>query len=337
MKALELPHRRFNPLTGEWVLVSPHRTKRPWQGKVEPTEPAARPAHDPTCYLCPGNERANGERNPLYKDCFVFDNDFAALLPVPNPDALGGVLLRTESISGECRVICFSPGHNLTLPDMDAAAIRRVVDMWAEQTAELGRRYKWVQVFENKGEIMGCSNPHPHGQIWASDSIPNEPAKEDRSQKVFAAETGNVLLLEYLEKEIFARERVVIQNDHWAAVVPFWAVWPYETILLPRRHVARMNDLKSDERDSLSEILRNLLIGYDRLFHVSFPYTMGWHGAPFRDEANSHWQMHAHFYPPLLRSASVRKFMVGYEMLAEPQRDISPESAAEMLRNSVES
>lgn len=330
------PHRRYNPLTGEWVLVSPHRTKRPWQGQVEKLPPEDRPSYDPQCYLCPGNERAGGARNPHYESTFVFTNDFAALLPdTPRASSAPHPLLRAESEQGTCRVICFSPRHDLTLPEMSLEDIRLVVDVWAEQTVELGERYTWVQVFENKGTIMGCSNPHPHGQVWAGSALPNEPAKEERQQKAYFEEYGRPMLLDYAGLEAQLQERLVVANDHWLAVVPYWAIWPFETLLLPRRHVLRLPDLDSTERDSLAEILKRLLTRYDNLFETSFPYSMGWHGAPYGVYATgdcSHWQLHAHFYPPLLRSATVKKFMVGYEMLAEAQRDLSAEQAAERLR-----
>jgi len=335
------PHRRYNPLTGEWVLVSPHRTRRPWKGQVEKPLPDVRPHYDSACYLCPGNARASGERNPDYETTFVFTNDFAALLPDTPPASLAvHPLLRTESERGTCRVICFSPRHDLTLPEMGVEEIRGVVDVWATQTAELGERYRWVQVFENKGGIMGCSNPHPHGQVWGQGSLPNEPAREERQQRAYFEDQGSPLLVEYASLEAARQERVVLENEHWLGVVPYWAVWPFETLLLPRRHVLRLPDLSGLERDGLAEILKRLLTRYDNLFEVSFPYSMGWHGAPTGFSANSgvtgaddfHWQLHAHFYPPLLRSATVKKFMVGYEMLAEAQRDLTAEQAAERLR-----
>ncbi len=332
------PHRRFDQLTGEWVLVSPHRTLRPWQGSHEATSSDVRPAYDPNCYLCPGNSRAGGVRNPKYEGTYVFDNDFAALLPGASADVpVAEGLLRAETVRGACRVICFSPRHDLTLASMGPPEIERVVDMWAEQSDELGREFRWVQIFENKGEIMGCSNPHPHGQIWASDSLPNGPAKEDTRQRDHAALNGTSLLLDYLEIETASRERIVVENEDWVAVVPFWATWPFETLLIPRRHVQRISGLGQAERRSLAFVLKSLLGAYDRLFNVSFPYTMGWHAAPFVAEDVSYWQLHAHFYPPLLRSATVKKFMVGYEMLAEPQRDITPETAAEQLRQASNS
>jgi UDPglucose--hexose-1-phosphate uridylyltransferase len=327
------PHRRYNPLTGEWLLVSPHRTQRPWKGQVEKPPPEVRPAYDPTCYLCPGNERASGARNPDYASTYVFTNDFAALLPdTPTASIAPHPLLRAESERGTCRVICFSPRHDLTLPEMSVEEIRIVVDVWASQTVELGQRYRWVQVFENKGAIMGCSNPHPHGQIWTQNALPNEPAKEERQQRAYLAECGRPLLVDYADLEATRQERVIVENEHWLAVVPYWALWPFETLLMPRRHVLRLPDLDDEERDTLAHILKQLLTRYDNLFEVSFPYSMGWHGAPTDDGDYPHWQLHAHFYPPLLRSATVKKFMVGYEMLAEAQRDLTAEQAAERLR-----
>ncbi len=328
----EYPHRRYHALINEWILVSPHRTQRPWQGQEEEPSAGDRPIYDPACYLCPGNERAGGARNPEYKDTFVFTNDFAALLP--DAPRLSGdhPLLRHEGQQGTCRVICFSPRHDLTLAEMALRDIRRVVDVWAEQSGELGRRYHWVQVFENKGEMMGASNPHPHGQVWAIDSLPNLPFKEDRSQREYLIKNRNPLLLDYARLEAEHRERVVVENDHWLAIVPFWATWPFEALLLPKRHVLRLPELTDAERGSLSVALKQLLTRYDRLFDTSFPYSMGWHGAPFGVNDVEHWQLHAHFYPPLLRSATVRKFMVGYELLAEAQRDLTAEAAAALLR-----
>ncbi len=327
------PHRRFNPLTGEWMLVSPQRTKRPWKGQVEKLPLAERPRYDPGCYLCPGNERAGGVRNPKYESTFIFPNDFSALLPDRTMLEKGKqALLREEPVSGECRVMCFSPRHDLTLPEMPLQDIRTVVDMWEGQFIELGKKYRWVQVFENKGAIMGCSNPHPHGQVWASDFLPNEPSKEELNQKRYFDEKGQPLLIDYLELEEHQGERVVAKNDSWLALIPFWAIWPFETLLLPRRYVLRFPELTAKEKDDLAAILKVLLTKYDNLFETSFPYSMGWHGAPYDDHNNRHWQLHAHFYPPLLRSATVKKFMVGYEMLAEAQRDLTAEQAAERLR-----
>jgi len=327
------PHRRRNALTGEWLLVSPHRTQRPWQGRREETAGDNRPAHDPQCYLCAGNTRANGERNPAYENTFVFTNDFAALLPeAAGSPPLADRLFCAEPVRGTCRVICFSPRHDLTLARMPLPAIRSVIDAWASQTAELGRDWRWVQVFENKGDVMGCSNPHPHGQIWASNELPEGVAKEDQEQARYLKECGNPLLIDYAQREREIGERIVVENEEWIVVVPYWAVWPFETLLLPLRSTARFADLDSVQRDTLAEILQRLLVRYDNLFETSFPYSMGWHGAPFGTGDTSHWQLHAHFYPPLLRSATVKKFMVGYEMLAEPQRDLTPEAAAARLR-----
>jgi UDPglucose--hexose-1-phosphate uridylyltransferase len=336
------PHRRRNPLTGQWVQVSPHRTRRPWLGQVERPPQEERPAYDPTCYLCPGNERAGGRRNPPYEGIFVFDNDFAALLPdtplaSTETTARSHSLLQSESARGTCRVICFSPRHDLTLPEMSLVDIRSVIDVWAQQTSELGQYYQWVQVFENKGAMMGSSNPHPHGQIWALDALPNEPAQENAHQQAYFTQEQRPLLLDYASLEVERQERLVVINEHWLIVVPYWAVWPFETMVLPRRHVLRLPDLDDAQRDALANILKRLLIKYDNLFQTSFPYSMGWHGAPFapqhhQETSVEHWQLHAHFYPPLLRSATVKKFMVGYELLAEAQRDLTPEQAAERLR-----
>jgi UDPglucose--hexose-1-phosphate uridylyltransferase len=329
------PHRRLNPLTGEWVLVSPHRAKRPWQGAVEAVAPDTRPAYDPTCYLCPGNTRANGERNPDYTGTFVFDNDFAALLPQA-PDAgldVDGLLVARPE-SGIARVICFSPRHDLSLAEMDTPGIRRVVDLWAEQYAELGARpdIGHVQIFENKGEVMGSSNPHPHGQIWAQRSVPMGPARETARQAEHFERHGRTLLADYLRLEEARGERIVCANDHFVALVPFWAVWPFETLVVSRRPVPDLTRLDDAERDAYADVLRRLTARYDNLFGVSFPYSAGIHQAPTDGVAHPEWHLHMHFFPPLLRSATVRKFMVGYEMMGEPQRDVTPESSAERLR-----
>lgn len=327
-------HRRYNALTGDWILVSPHRTKRPWQGKVEPTQAANRPPYDPRCYLCPGNERAGDAKNPEYQETYVFTNDFAALLDdVPAFDSSETQLFQAKAVKGTCRVICFSPRHDLSLAEMTVSEIEKVVKVWIEQYLDLSRTYRWIQIFENKGEIMGCSNPHPHGQIWASDSLPNEPFKENQQQKLYYAQHNAVLLQDYLAQELGDKERVIIENEHWAVLVPFWATWPFETLLIPKRHVTYLSDLTSDEQKSLAEILKPQLIRYDNLFETSFPYSMGWHGAPADKNDYPYWQLHAHFYPPLLRSATVKKFLVGYEMLSEAQRDITPEQAAKRLKD----
>ncbi len=328
------PHRRHNPLTDEWVLCSPHRTKRPWQGAQEKTTREDKPAYDPTCYLCPGNLRTSGERNPAYEHTYVFPNDFPALLKDSPLGEAGSGLLRAEGVRGEARVICFSPRHDLTLADMAVEDIARVVDTWADQITDLGRTYRWVQLFENKGQAMGASNPHPHGQLWAGDFLPTLPAKEDACQRAYYEANGRPLLLDVLDQELAAGERIVAQNDHWAILVPFWANWPFEYLLLPKQAVTRLPELTTEQRDALAAILKDGLGKYDALFDVSFPYSMGWHGAPTGPdaEASPWWTLHAHFYPPLLRSATVRKFMVGFEMLAEAQRDITPEQAAARLR-----
>ncbi len=332
----ETPHRRFNPLSGEWVLVSPHRALRPWQGQVERPAVEHRPRYDPTCYLCPGNERAGGVRNPEYASTFVFTNDFAALKP-DAPDAGVDVegLLVARSEAGTARVICFSPRHDLSLPDMGVAGIRGVVDLWADQFAELGSRPEigHVQIFENKGAAMGASNPHPHGQIWAQASVPLVPAREGERQAEHFARHGRTLLADYLRLETDRAERIVCANDTWVALVPFWAVWPFETLVLPRRPVPDLPALEDAERDGLADILQRLTRRYDNLFEVPFPYSAGFHQAPTDGRPHPEWHLHMHFYPPLLRSATVKKFMVGYEMLGEPQRDISPETSAARLRD----
>jgi len=328
------PHRRFNALSGEWILVSPHRARRPWQGAVEAGAPERRPAYDEQCYLCPGNRRAGAELNPPYTEPYVFTNDFQAMLPdvPPASSQHSDYLLRHEPVRGTCRVICFSPRHDLTLPEMEVEDIRKVVEVWVDQVAELGARYRWVQVFENKGSIMGCSNPHPHGQIWAGSFLPRLVEQEEICQERYALDQGRVLLKDYLEREMACGERIIDHNEHWVMLVPYWATWPFELLLLPRRHVLRLPDLTIPERLSLARILKLSLTRYDNLFQTSFPYSMGWHGAPYGGDSSEHWQLHAHYYPPLLRSATVKKFMVGYEMLAEPQRDLTPEQAARRLQ-----
>jgi UDPglucose--hexose-1-phosphate uridylyltransferase len=331
----EHPHRRLNPLTGEWVLVSPHRTKRPWQGQVEEANRQTLPAYDPSCYLCPGNERAGGKINPNYDGIFVFDNDFAALTPnVPKENGDVGGILKWEHERGVCRVICFSPDHSLTLARMEVSDIRSVIDEWAKQYSKLAELpfIGHVQIFENRGEMMGSSNPHPHGQIWASESVPNEPAKELRSQIDHAARTGGCLLCDYLKLEIEMGERIIFQNSHFAAIVPFWAVYPFETLIVGSSHRRTVAELEDDERSALAEVMSRLTKRYDNLFLTPFPYSMGLHQAPTDGGAHDAVHFHIHFYPPLLRSATIRKFLVGFEILGSPQRDITPESAAARLR-----
>lgn len=314
-------------------MVSPHRTKRPWQGKVESVPQQILAKYDKDCYLCPGNVRANGEKNPDYKSTFYFTNDFSALIPnVPIAVSNKNPFLEINSVNGSCRVICFSPRHDITLAEMTAAEIRQVVDLWVLQIEELGPTCKWVQIFENRGEIMGSSNPHPHGQVWAGDFLPNEAFKEDREQKRYYELKKATMLLDYVELEKEKQERIVVENTDWVVVVPFWAIWPFETLLLPKRHVLQLNDLKNQEKNKLADCIKKLLTKYDNLFENSFPYSMGWHGAPTDGLDYKHWQLHAHFYPPLLRSATIKKFLVGYEMLGEAQRDITAEQAAEKLR-----
>lgn len=329
------PHRRFNPLTREWVLVSPHRTQRPWQGQVERAARPAEIAFDPQCYLCPGNARAGGARNPEYTSTLVFENDFAALKPdTPDFHHDESGLLVAESERGNCRVVCFSPRHDLTLARMAREEIRPVVDVWAEQYTELGAmpHIGYVQIFENRGEMMGASNPHPHCQIWANQRMPHEIAKEDGAQSEYAAARGSCLLCDYVALESKTGERVVCENESFVAMVPFWAIWPFEILLVSRRHRTAIDQLAGGERDELAAILKEITTRYDSLFECSFPYSMGFHQRPTDGAAHDPWHFHAHFYPPLLRSATVRKFMVGYELLCQPQRDITAESAAARLR-----
>ncbi len=326
------PHRRQNALTGDWVLVSPQRTKRPWQGNRHSPQNGKLPSHDPECYLCPGNKRAAGKQNPDYRGPYIFQNDFPALLPETEFLESELPLFQAQSVSGNCSVFCFSERHDLTLPELELSAVEKVVQLWVEQVKELGEKYRWVQIFENKGEQMGCSNPHPHGQIWAGDFLPNELSREDQRQREYYQSHGSSLLSDYVAHELSKKERLVDLNEHWLALVPWWAVWPFETLILPKRHVSGLQELSGAEQSALAELLKNLLSRYDNLFQTSFPYSMGWHGAPFSSNSKDSWRLHAHIYPPLLRSKSIRKFMVGYEMLAEAQRDLTPELAAGRLR-----
>lgn len=359
---LEYPHRRYNPLTGDWVLVSPHRARRPWLGQVEKVPPEDLPAYDPTCYLCPGNERAGGRRNPPYQGTFVFDNDFAALLTpeqaaglvedsllVDKPDEHAArddehsarhSLFQTETANGICRVVCFSPRHDLSLPELSQTEVEAVIATWTQQWAELGELdwIRYVQVFENKGAMMGASNPHPHSQIWASSFIPNELSKELKAMGEYRRQHDACLICDALQAEVKSGERIVTANEHFTALVPFWAVWPFEILLISNRHFTAMPQMSPAEVSGLADILRKITARYDNLFEVSFPYSMGFHqalseggGKAALEQPDVHF--HAHYYPPLLRSATVRKFMVGYEMLAMPQRDLTPETAAERLRS----
>ena len=349
------PHRRYDPLRDQWVLVSPQRSERPWQGQVEKASTERKPRHDPTCYLCPGNERAGGAVNPDYRETFVFTNDYPALLPAAGDEHAGhehagdeqvhaSGLFRSAATAGTSRVICFSPRHDLTFAQLTAGDIRRVVELWCEQTAELGERHRWVQLFENKGAMMGASNPHPHGQVWALDALPTEAARELATQRAHHARVGTPMLLDYARAELVRGDRVVESNEHWLALVPYWATWPFELLLVPHaRHVARINELDPAERLALAELCKLAFSRLDNLFETPFPYSFGWHGAPFQPSRGATtasaepglnaWQLHAHVYPPLLRSATVRKFMVGFELLAEPQRDLTPEQAAERIRS----
>ena len=337
MKLTEDPHRRLNALTNEWVLVSPHRATRPWQGEVAPAHAAPEPSYDPECYLCPGNLRAGGVRNPAYSDTFVFENDFAALKPgtvEQRLDIESRGLLVAEAEPGICRVMCFSPLHHLTLATMELMQIEVVVRAWIEQFRELGalEQIRHVQIFENRGAMMGASNPHPHCQIWATASIPEVPSKELLSQQIYWKAHGQCLLCDYVDLEQRHKVRIVCQNEGFVAVVPFWAVWPFEILVCSRRHLRSMSEFSADEVVSLSQILRQVTSTYDKVFQVPFPYSMGFHQAPTDQDDHPEWHFHAHFYPPLLRSATIRKFMVGFEMLGTPQRDITPEAAAVQLR-----
>lgn len=339
------PHRRYNPLLDEWVLVSPHRTKRPWQGQVEQPTPEERPRHDPQCYLCPGNTRAGGFINPDYAGTFVFTNDFAALLPdipagsfeVANPVG-GPTLLKAISEQGTSRVICYSPRHDLTMAEMNQAELRAVVDLWAEQYLEIGAlpQIGYVQIFENRGAMMGASNPHPHGQIWATEHVPTNVAREQAAQLSYFSTHGRTLLSDYLTTELAAQERIICANDHFVALVPFWATWPFEAMVIGTRAVSSVADLHANEREGLADLLKRLTTRYDNLFQTSFPYSMGLHQRPSDGQDHSEWHFHMHFYPPLLRSATVRKFLVGFELMAEAQRDITPEQAATRLRDCSE-
>ncbi len=330
----EHPHRRYNPLTDEWVLVSPHRAKRPWQGQVEKLDEQEKLAYDKECFLCAGNTRINGEINDDYKDTFVFTNDFSAIKQDTPIAKSNDPLFKMATEQGESRVICFSPDHSKTLPELSVKEIYSVIDSWQDQCEALGKIYSWVQIFENKGNVMGCSNPHPHGQIWAQQQLPTLVMKKQNAQQAYLNLHSRNLLQDYVVREIENKERIVVMNDDWLVVVPYWAAWPFETLLLPRFVVSRITELNQQQKLSLADILKQITIKYDNVFNCSFPYSMGWHGAPFDGQHHNEWTLHASFFPPLLRSATVRKFMVGYEMMAEAQRDLTAEQAAQRLRDS---
>lgn len=345
----DYPHRRYNALSGDWILVSPHRAKRPWQGKQEKISEVPKLQYDPKCYLCAGNTRANGKTNPQYPDTFVFTNDFAALTPpiAPLINNNNTILPETEHISqqeqflfnaqvevGTCRVICFSPRHDLTLAEMEVGTIEKVVQLWTNEFETLSQKdyIKHIQIFENKGQIMGCSNPHPHGQIWAQSSVPLVVQKEDNQQAAYFSQYKRSLLSDYLAMELQKQERLVCENEHFAVVVPFWACWPYETLVISKRHLQQLPQMTIAEQYALADIIKTITTIYDNIFEVSFPYSAGMHQAPTDGRSYPHWHWHMHFYPPLLRSANIKKFMVGYEMLGDPQRDITAESIAKKLK-----
>jgi UDPglucose--hexose-1-phosphate uridylyltransferase len=327
-------HRRYNPLSGEWIQVSPHRAKRPWQGQVEKTDESQKPEYDPSCYLCPGNKRSNGLLNPAYSSTFSFTNDFSAIVEDVPDQELNDGLLKAKTEKGICRVICFSPRHDLTIPELDTDSIKKVIELWIEEYNELGKNefINYVQIFENKGSVMGCSNPHPHGQVWAQESIPVEPLKKQQHQLAYYLAKNTTLLSDYLKQETALNERVILENDHFITVVPFWATWPFETMIIPRRPMARITDMTEVEQYAFADMYRRLTIRYDNLFETSFPYSAGIHQAPTDHNEHKEWHWHMVFYPPLLRSATIRKFMVGYELLANAQRDITPETSAARLK-----
>ncbi|KAL1518374.1 hypothetical protein ABEB36_002006 [Hypothenemus hampei] len=332
----EHQHLRYNPLKDEWILVSPHRALRPWSGQTETLATEQVPRFDPSNPLCPGVKRASGIVTPNYTTTYVFTNDFPALLEEgPEPDQTEDPLFQTRSAKGTCKVMCYHPHSDMYLHNLSTIEVVAIINEWVKQVEELGQKYLWVQIFENRGQQMGCSNPHPHCQIWSSTFLPNEAKVKDHNLKAYFEKHGRPLLLDYLEKELSKRERLVTENDDWVVVVPYWAVWPFETMVLPKRQIQRFTDLAECQRKSLASILQVLVAKYDNLFKCNFPYSMGWHGAPTgekRNETHPHWTFHGIYLPPLLRSATVKKFMVGYELLAQGQRDLTPEKAASMLR-----
>ena len=330
-------HKRFNILTGEWVLVSPHRAKRPWQGQNEAISNEVTPIHDPSCYLCAGNTRINGEENPKYEDVFVFTNDFAALQTSSPKFSITEGLFKSESEQGICKVICFSPDHSMSLADMEVLDINKVVKTWQNEYTELGSNdmINYVQIFENKGAVMGCSNPHPHGQIWSQSTLPNEVDKKDQQQRTYFSENNTSLLGDYLKQELEANERIIYQNDDFVVLTPFWAVWPFETMIIPKKQYINITKISEQESLNFADAISKITKAYDKLFDCSFPYSSGIHQSPTNGKINDYWHWHMSFYPPLLRSASVKKFMVGYEMFGSPQRDITAEYAAKKLRNLI--
>ncbi len=337
MNLQELSHKRFNILTQEWVLVSPHRSKRPWQGQEEELVNEVRPQYDPTCYLCPGNERASGTVNPSYEDVFVFTNDFGALQQQTEEGEMKDGLLWAEAEKGICKVVCFSPDHSKSLAQMSVEDITKVVGVWKREYVELGGLdfVNYVQIFENKGAIMGCSNPHPHGQIWSQSTLPNEVVKKDCSQSNYFEEHHKSLLLDYLEQELMNEERIIYQNEDYVILVPFWAIWPFETMIVPKKHQSSIAMLSEKEEVNFADAIARITSAYDKIFNCSFPYSSGIHQAPTNELGNEHWHWHMSFYPPLLRSATVKKFMVGYEMFGSPQRDITPEQAVKLIKEQV--
>jgi len=334
----DFSHKRFNILTGEWVLVSPHRAKRPWQGQNEAVSNEQRSARDSSCYLCAGNTRINGEENPKYKDVFVFTNDFAALQATSPKFAVNEGLLKAESEQGICKVICFSPDHSKSLADMEVDDINKVVKTWQNEYKELGANdmINYVQIFENKGAVMGCSNPHPHGQIWSQSTLPNEVDKKNQQQNIYYNKNRSSLLGDYLKQELEANERIIYQNDDFAVLIPFWAIWPFETMIVPKKQHSNITKISDKESVGFADAISKITKAYDKLFECSFPYSSGIHQSPTNGESNKHWHWHMSFYPPLLRSATVKKFMVGYEMFGSPQRDITPEQAADRLKNLIQ-
>uniref|UniRef100_UPI004049B73D UDP-glucose--hexose-1-phosphate uridylyltransferase n=1 Tax=Flavobacterium sp. TaxID=239 RepID=UPI004049B73D len=330
-------HKRLNILTGEWVLVSPHRAKRPWQGQNEAVSNEVRPTHDPSCYLCARNTRINGEINPDYQDVFIFTNDFAALQTTSPQFSINDGLFKAESEQGICKVICFSPDHSKSLADMDVQSINKVVKAWQEEYIVLGENemINYVQIFENKGAVMGCSNPHPHGQIWSQSTLPNEVYKKDLHQKAYFETHKSSLLGDYLTQEMQVKERIIYENEHFVVLTPFWAVWPFETMIVPKRFQNNITKMTDGESLAFADAISKITIAYDKLFDCSFPYSSGIHQAPTNAKPNEHWHWHMSFYPPLLRSATVKKFMVGYEMFGSPQRDITAEQACERLKSLI--